>query len=176
MFGRKIYLRKYEIGYFEFSKLHGLGKRGNPNAFIEDGVFTNGLLVEEGNGYTINKENWFDYLDCLNNDISVVEEAGKIDKVFEPISKQLLTITSLLQANISHLNPILDKQVIMIFGNHGCGKSTLANVLINSSKNIDYEEGRFNTCIPIMYQNMEMFQIKHLSKVNEELVDFAPID
>ena len=126
--------------------------------------------------YNPQKENWNDYLDSLNNHIKIVETSASKDNLFEPTCKQLITITNLIHSNKEHLNEIVNKDVILIFGNKGSGKSTLANAFINGPRNVKQENGRFEPLIPVMYKDALMFEIKHTNERSDHLVEYAPVD
>ena len=156
--------------------LNGQGKRVNPNAFIEEGFFEGGVLKDTQNEYNPAKENWNDYLDSLENHINIVQTAAKKDNLFEPTCNQLVTITKLIHSNKEHLNEIVNKDVLLIFGNKGAGKSTLANAFINGSRNVKQENGRFEPVHPVMYKDTLMFEIKHTNERSDHLVEYAPVD
>jgi len=156
--------------------LDGQGKRVNPNAFIEEGFFDQGLLKDTQNEYNPQKENWNDYLDSLNNHIKIVETGATKDNLFEPTCNQLVTITKLIHDNKEHLSEIVNKEVILIFGNKGCGKSTLANSFINGARNVRVDNGRYEPVYKVMYKDQYMFEIKHTNEKSDHLVEYAPID
>jgi len=66
------------MGNFEGSKLHGLGKRVNPNEFIEVGDFGNDVLlkgIEEMNEAMIN---WNDFV-SISEHITILKDAAGED-------------------------------------------------------------------------------------------------
>ena len=93
-----------------------------------------------------------------------------------PVCRQLVGVTNLIGFNKHHLKQIINKNVILVFGNKGSGKSTLANAFIKGVRNIKHESGIFDIYQAIQYQNMIMFQINHLNKRRQELVEYAPVD
>ena len=71
-----------------------------------------------------------------------------------------------------HLNELVNQNILFIFGNHDCGKSTLANAFL--AKTIQKSADKGLQAPDLMYKNLQMFKIKYLGEESCDYIEYAP--
>ena len=170
---------------FRNNKLHGQGKRINPNQFIEHGHFEFGYFDHDFKEFEQNKDsnfplriNWNEYFSSEHH-TDVINDAISKEKQDQRRYKDLLSINKQIYEKRSYLQELFNNQIMLIYGPASYGKSTLASKFISfmpGQSEIKNENGKFKIDKPIHYKNKEIFQINHFNQKTVGLTEFFPID
>ena len=181
-FGRILDGNQYQVGIFKNLKLHGQGKRVNPNQIVEEGYFAAGYLDEDAiqhvERYSIQvpkKVNWDDYF-CNDHRSAALQEAIPKESQAKKRYKDLMKVNNMNEKARNELQELHDKQILLVYGQNGSGKSTLANAFLQGTKKIVDDDGRFETEDTILYKGRRMFHINDLASTETKNTEYHPIN
>ena len=121
-------------------------------------------------GFT--KTNLNDYVNYLNPCIECVKQAATRDPQCQSSYNELVNITQSMERSKEHLSELVNQNVLFIFGNHDCGKSTVANAFLNRKIIRSNDKGLHTT--EFQYKNQQMFKIKFVNEEPCSYTEFAP--
>lgn len=95
----------------------------------------------------------------------------------EPFYQKLDKMASKLRTGLLALEPLKGKDVVLLVGQTGSGKSTIANSLISGSRFVHYddEDGVYKAESDLMLEGRHMFQIGHSTKSCTQIPGYYPL-
>ena len=101
----------------------------------------------------------------MKNKIStMISKDTRLEEDNVQLFKDMNAMVNRIQNDEAAIEMINNKQVILIFGTTGAGKSTIANALIKGHKNMKCVDGIYEVKEPTMFNGEEIFNIGHSLK------------
>ena len=93
-----------------------------------------------------------------------------------PIYKQLFQLDQRIKQEIEALEELRGKNIILVIGNTGAGKSTLVNSIISGQETIEEDEvGDLVALKELTYKGRPIFQINHGALSMSQTPSFIPL-